>query len=232
MCTGLYVLDVRWLYEESIFGAMLGYVDEQRRTKALSYRFVKDRALSLGAGLLLNLALAGTAPDLPWPPRFCTGGQGKPCLAHPGAPQFNLSHSGIYVALAIDKEPVGVDIEKVGSGDVNVAQRCFGPSELLRVLPGGQVDDEAFCRLWALKESYLKFCGEGLALDPLRLTISQTKPLRLYRDGLEKACHLALYEDLAGYKLALCTSRGRPAKRVELISQARLLAALRRPGGA
>jgi 4'-phosphopantetheinyl transferase len=54
----LYVMNVRWLREAREFESFLDFVGGDRRAKALSHRFMKDRALSLGAGLLLNLALA------------------------------------------------------------------------------------------------------------------------------------------------------------------------------
>ncbi len=223
---GLYVHDVRWLYEEAAFSSMLGFVDENRRVKAVSYRFVKDRALSLGAGLLLNYAYGRRVPAGVVPSKVHFNDYGKPFWAERGAPDFNLSHAGIYVACAMDSGPVGVDIEAVGEKDESLARRCFIGAELSQVLTGGQVIEEAFCRQWVLKESYVKFVGAGLSLDPLRIEILIDQAIRVRQDGLEQPCSLALYEGLPGYKLALCRQSGRPWERMEVVREEDLRAAL------
>ncbi|NLA82700.1 MAG: 4'-phosphopantetheinyl transferase superfamily protein [Clostridiaceae bacterium] len=223
---GLYVHDVRWLYQEAAFSRMLGFVDENRRVKARSYRFVKDRALSLGAGLLLNYAYGRLLPTGAWPSDMHFNDYGKPFWAEGGAPGFNLSHAGIYVACAIGSGPVGVDIEEVGEKDENLTRRCFVGTELPQILSEGQVMEEAFCRHWVLKESYVKFLGAGLSLDPLRIEILIDQGIRLRQDGLEQACSLALYEELPGYKLALCRQGGQPEERLEVVTEKDLRAGL------
>jgi 4'-phosphopantetheinyl transferase len=224
----LYALNVRWLREAREFENFLDFVDGDRRAKALSHRFMKDRALSLGAGLLLNLALARQAPKVPWPPRIRLGAYGKPFLLEGGL-FFNLSHSGEYAACAVGAEEVGLDIEEVGVADADVARRCFTPGELRRVMPdGARVDVEAFCRLWTLKESYIKRIGTGLSLDPLDFEIPDIQPLRIRRSQDARDFFLKLYEELPGYKLALCAAGGRFPDRVEFVERAELAAALRR----
>ena len=223
---GLYVHDVRWLYEEAAFSRMLGFVDENRRLKAVSYRFVKDRALSLGAGLLLHYAYGRRVPAGTWPSEMHFNDYGKPFWAERGAPDFNLSHAGIYVACSMGSGPVGVDIEEVGEKEESLARRCFIGAELSQVLAGGRVRAEAFCRQWVLKESYIKFLGTGLSLDPLRVEIGIDRAIRVSQDGLDQACSLALYEGLPGYKLALCRQSGRPGNRMEVVTEKTLRACL------
>lgn len=261
----LYAMNVRWLCEARDFVGLLECVGEDRREKALSHRFMKDRALSLGAGLLLNLALAREAPEVSWPPRIRLGEYGKPFLTEQGAPFFSLSHSGEYAACAVGAEEVGLDIEEVGMADSDVARRCFTPSELQRVMPGedaashsftprelkrvlpdedaashcfspselqrgipdgARVDAEAFCRLWTMKESFIKRIGTGLSLDPLDFEIPDGQPLRVRRPQDAQDYFLKLYEELPGYKLALCATGGRFPERVEFVERGELLAAL------
>ncbi|MGJ4849193.1 4'-phosphopantetheinyl transferase family protein [Bacillota bacterium Meth-B3] len=223
----LYALNVRWLYEERVFFRLLAFLGDDRRRKALLYRFAKDRALSLGAGLILNLALIREEPELPWPPRIRLGGYGKPFLADKGAPSFNLSHSGEYAVCAIGREGVGVDIEQIGIADPGVARRCFVERELLRVMPDGiHVDAEEFCRLWTLKESFIKRIGTGLSSDPLRFEILGKADMRVRQDYDAQSYRCRLYEEVPGYKLALCiTSDGFP-DRVEIIEKEELLSAI------
>ena len=82
---------------------------------------------------------------------------GKPYL--PGL-DFNLSHSGPWVALAVGEGPVGVDVEwfRPDLPMEKIAARHFTPEERrLADTP------EGFLRIWTAKESYLKRLGKGLA---------------------------------------------------------------------
>ena len=223
----LYVLNVRWLYEEHNFFSLLGCVGEDRRKKALSFHFVKDKALSLGAGLLLNFALLSEAPGLMIPPRFRLEAWGKPFLAEHEAPAISLTHSGEYAACAIGREEVGVDIEQVGSADADVACRCFVGQELSRVMPDGHhLDAEEFYRLWTMKESFIKRIGTGLSLDPLWFEILTGERFLVRQDYDTRCYHCKLYEELPGYKLALCMSDGEFPEKVMNIKQDELYAAV------
>ena len=90
----------------------LARVSEERRKKALSFRFEKDRRVSLLAGLLLNdlLSERGLAErDM----EYVTGPHGKPAFAKEPGLHFSLAHSGLMAAAALAPFPVGVDIERL-----------------------------------------------------------------------------------------------------------------------
>lgn len=224
--TRLYAANVRWLQQEHAFRRALERVGRDRREKALSYRFAKDRALSLGAGLLLNLAVGREAPWIPVPPEVRLGACGKPFLAADGAPRISLSHSGEYAVCAIGSEEVGADIEQVVAADADVARRCFEGRELLRALPdGSRPDAEEFFRIWTMKESFIKLIGTGLSLDPSRFEILDEEPARVRQDFDRETYCCRVYEELPGYKLAVCTRGGAFPARIERIGQAELSAA-------
>ena len=227
MAMKLYALNVQWLYDERDFMSLLNCVNEDRRAKALSFRFTKDRALSLGAGLLLNFALLREVPGMRIPPKILLGEYGKPFLSEQGAPAIGFTHSGEYAACAIGYEEVGVDIEQVGYAEPDVARRCFVGEELSRVMPDGHhVDVEEFFRLWTLKESFIKRIGTGLSLDPLRFEILAGELKHVRQDYDTQCYHCKLYEELPGYKISLCMSGGEFPKQVEIVQQAELRAAL------
>ena len=78
---------------------------------------------------------------------------------------FNLAHTSGVVAMAVCRhERVGVDVEKLGSAPLAVADRFFSAAEAaqLRSLPP-DAQPRRFMRLWTLKEAYLKAVGTGLA---------------------------------------------------------------------
>lgn len=87
---------------------------------------------------------------------------GKPYCPLSGAPEFNVSHSGGWVALAMSLNgSVGVDIESLERkvDQTALANRFFSESERQYVLEGSP---EAFFEIWTRKEAYLKATGLGI----------------------------------------------------------------------
>ena len=191
MRTKLYLASVAGLADEA---RLIRALPAARREKLAALRAPEARRLSLGAGLLLNCALAaeGLAPA-----DYAVTEHGKPFF--PALPDFhfNLSHSGGRVLCAVSPSPVGCDIETARRLDLKVARRFFHPDESawLFSLP----EDErptAFLRLWTCKESFIKAVGLGLSLPLCDFAVSledgaalrqETDPrpwrLRSFRDG-------------------------------------------------
>jgi 4'-phosphopantetheinyl transferase len=101
--------------------------------------------------------------------RFSYNPQGKPSLTGVTDPlRFNVSHShGIALYGVTRGREIGIDVEQV-RGEVAVdqlADRFFSTQEVaaLRALPAAE-RREAFFRIWARKEAYLKATGLGLSL--------------------------------------------------------------------
>ena len=103
---------------------------------------------------------------------FSKGPHGKPALISDGIfplVQFNLSHSGAYIALAFSSyAPVGIDIEDTSRNARfdQVAARVFLPEEAaaLARLPEEE-KRSCFFRLWTRTESFLKGLGTGLSVS-------------------------------------------------------------------
>ena len=92
---------------------------------------------------------------------------GKPRLAAPNAPGFNLSHSGEVVLLAIARgaDP-GIDVEALRPRPraLQLAQRYFTAAEAAALARRSEADrQQAFYQLWTAKEAVLKALGRGLA---------------------------------------------------------------------
>ncbi|WP_258406253.1 4'-phosphopantetheinyl transferase family protein [Shewanella aegiceratis] len=121
----------------------------------------------------LNANIDGAIAPSEW--RFDYLDKGKPVLnkAFFARSQlvFNLSHSGDYMLLAIAQAPqleLGVDIERLRQNTnihaiLNHYFTCQ-EREALLALPSAR-QRERFFDLWALKESYIKAKGLGLALS-------------------------------------------------------------------
>ena len=89
-------------------------------------------------------------------------GNDKPVLINGNGLYFNISHSGDYVALALSDREVGCDIQEIRPYSPRVAKRNYCEKET-EFIENSDNKDESFIRLWALKESVLKFDGSGIA---------------------------------------------------------------------
>ena len=170
------VADVRGLLEDtSLQTELLASLSPQRREKALACSHPRSRALSIGAGLLLDRLLTAAGQhecDMTYiegehgKPRFATG------TAADGWP-FNLSHSGHLVAAALfapTKQPaptsvdVGIDIQHITRYRPELVRRVFSAADRQRL---AAATDEAarehlFAELWCRAEAYAKATGRGL----------------------------------------------------------------------
>lgn len=79
---------------------------------------------------------------------------------------FNLSHSGKYVVLAVGDKPVGVDVERLRNNRQNIAKRCFHKKEYedIMALKSQESRDRRFLEYWTMKEAYVKRSGDGLRI--------------------------------------------------------------------
>lgn len=197
-------IDTKKYMEEPCFRRALCDVSPLRRKKAESYHFMKDRALSLGASVLLDGALSGYGlreKDMTYDKEK----NGKPCFPGHFPFHFSISHSGTMAALAVSDRPVGCDIQIEKEADIRLAERFFAPSERAYVEaasdPGER--DRRFFRCWSLKESFAKALGDGLG-----------RPMGSYAVVNEKGRALcpALFEipyafteiPVPGYAFAVC----------------------------
>jgi 4'-phosphopantetheinyl transferase len=136
--------------------------DEQRRAdrfriEAVAYRFIAARA---GLRTLLGRATGTKPADV----EFAYGENGKPRLAG-GGPRFNASDTGDFVAVALSRTEVGIDVELVRPlrrRDGLARRICTdGELEAFGRFPEEQRDAELL-RLWTCKEAALKAIGIGL----------------------------------------------------------------------
>jgi 4'-phosphopantetheinyl transferase len=163
-----------------------------------------DLRRSSAAWLLLDYALrkGGHAPLSGREITVAPGG--KPFFAGEGEPHFSLSHSGEWVACALDVRPIGVDIERIRpytSRLDDVARRVCTDEELAAVRAAAQ-PDRLFTALWCLKESYAKALGKGLSLPLRSVTFHVDTGGRVMADCPQ--AKFALRSDLRGYMAAVC----------------------------
>lgn len=93
---------------------------------------------------------------------------GKPILNDQRV-HFNLSHSddGFCIALSSTSE-IGIDLEKIRALDDldQLIEANFTEKEEIYVRAVENRTLERFFQLWTVKESYLKYTGDGVRIDP------------------------------------------------------------------
>ncbi len=90
---------------------------------------------------------------------------GKPYLLGAERVHFNISHSRGIVICGISNREIGVDVERIRPYKESVVRRVCSETECRYVMETTDESERArrFCRLWTLKESYIKAIGKGLA---------------------------------------------------------------------
>jgi 4'-phosphopantetheinyl transferase len=174
---------IRQRQTQIVMGTMLGYLHEDEKRHATTYRTADLRSRYIVRQAALRRILSRYIGLAPVTIEFEYGEWDKPCLVGSKL-QFNLSHSESFAVVGVSQsQPLGIDIEAVESlpDMVEVAQHHFSPAEQtdLFSLP---VDRqlEGFYKCWTRKEAYIKADGRGLgiALDSFDVTLDGTPKIR------------------------------------------------------
>jgi 4'-phosphopantetheinyl transferase len=163
----------------------------------LAYRYPDDRKARLLARYIISDHLKKTESDARLEDWETTAGH-KPYI--PGAPCFNISHSGEMVVVAFDSNPVGIDIEALEYIDISSLIKELAIEEQEHIRAAGSCY-RTFLRIWSRKEAYLKATGPGIVnglshINTLPATIS---------DG-DGAWHLKELKIDSHYTCHLCTT--------------------------
>ena len=93
----------------------------------------------------------------------------------------SLSHSGDYVAAAIDKSPVGIDIEILKPIDLKVAKKVLNDSDRGFFEKGDRLLN--FYKIWTAKEAYFKMTGTGI-IDMKGISYNEIHTSHTFEKGL------------------------------------------------
>ena len=166
-------------------------LSDYRRVKLAKQKNPAARRQSLGAELLLRYALHNAAPECPWPPTITLGENGKPDWDVEGL-YFNVSHSGDWAACAIADRPLGLDVQERCACREGLVRRFFSEAER-REIEGAADRDQAFGRVWALKESWIKALGTGLSTPLASFSVvGEDKVNAAFWYDFREGCHFAL----------------------------------------
>lgn len=119
---------------------------------------------------LLTVGIRTWMGDNRFVPNIKIADNGKPYLVN-GDLYFNISHSQKYVVCAISEEEVGIDIQFHKKDDVDSLARKTMSAEEWQEYQLAVDKTKYFYDLWAKKESFLKYTGDGLRVDMRLLNI-------------------------------------------------------------
>lgn len=215
------VMETGWLEAESAQDFFAPMVSRRCREKLRRVRPAGARACSLGAELLLRSVLARlgipTVGELEEQPG------GKPFFPEAPCLCFNVSHSGAWAACVVSSRAAGVDIQEIRPLKADVAGRYFSRWEQ-EYIQKAENPEKAFIEIWALRESYMKKTGEGLALPLEAFSVEQSHgstvlrsartddgggilvddAFQVIRNGQPQPERFWLREPVTGYMMAIC----------------------------
>jgi 4'-phosphopantetheinyl transferase len=105
---------------------------------------------------------------------LATGDSGEPLPFSParaGRLFLSRSASGGCTALALAREPVGVDVAREDGGPLPFDVLSLPDRQEFAACPDEASRRRLFMRIWAAKEAYLKALGTGLMRDPATVSI-------------------------------------------------------------
>lgn len=139
------------------------WLDANEHARLQAMASAHARADYLAARIALRTILGAYLGVAPPEVALTSAHRGKPSLA--SGPEFNLSHGGELLLLAVSRLPVGIDVEPLRRVPqrLAIARRVLGDgiAGQLAALPQAE-QDQAFLRQWTAMEARQKCHGEGV----------------------------------------------------------------------
>ena len=172
-----------------------------KRQAVANFRADADKALSVTAHRLLCYAIKQVWGITPQSADWDKLPNGKPFLKGQPDKHFNLSHSGAVAVCVLDDFPVGVDVQIQQQGKARVAKRIMSAAEWAQ-MEKSEDPEQFFFQVWALKESYLKYTGEGISVPLGEISVYPVRNKILHNRN--EYCVFTLLNDITGYQTAVC----------------------------
>lgn len=177
-----YKYDIRELSNDE-YQKWYSLLSVEKQHKVDRFRFEDDKKRTVAGEMLTRKAISEWCNVAVEDVIFDNKEHGKPYAVGLNV-EFNISHSGDMVVCAIDRSPVGIDVEKIRPVDLNVAKRICTGDELLYLFGHIPLEQDfvyttdievltRFFEIWTKKEAYAKWIGTGIDI----IKIDSTKIL-------------------------------------------------------
>lgn len=191
--------------DNSSLELLLALIDKKKRERLEKFVFWQDLQRGLFADLFIRKVIVDTFGVLNEEIEFGFSNFGKPYIKNINDFHFNISHSGDWIVCVIDKNSVGIDIEKISTINLDISKNFFSNKEHEDLMLSNEPFDYFF-KLWTLKESYIKYLGKGLS-HPLNSFTMHLKENGIKIESEERILNDIFFKQYnieEGYKLAAC----------------------------
>jgi 4'-phosphopantetheinyl transferase len=201
----VYLVDLNDGVSPSQLNGLLQCVSEERGRRAGAYRFEADRRRCILAAALARYAACLETGCQNSEISFVCNEHGKPGLRGGGGRQFNLAHSGDWVACGWSGREIGIDVQQMEAVDLQVARFAFHPKECEDLFSEREEGRQSlFYDIWTLKEAYVKYLGTGLSTPLDSFRFSARDSFR-FEPSRPEAPNFFMYDIDAAHKMAVCT---------------------------
>lgn len=172
-------------YSDMIY-SFIPILSDQRKMIIKKYIHEADIKRSILAETLLKYILWKHLKIFESEIKFKYNEYGKPSLIAPEGVHFNISHSGDWVFCGVSDAPIGIDIEEIITDCLSIAKIFFANEEYDYICNQPLFNQyDTFCKIWTLKESYIKCIGKGLSipLESFGFKFFGDK-IRMYNNGI------------------------------------------------
>lgn len=206
----LYLADISALCDPAEDKSKISLLPARRQNKILKYKLEDDRKRSLAAGLIMNKILIDNNISAN---SIYYGSNGKP---YAEGIFFNAAHSGNYAFGVSSDSEIGCDVEIIKQAHLDIAKRFFTAQEYIYI-SDSENKDNIFFKLWTIKESYIKFTGEGLRtpLNSFEIQISSDN-ISIIENSKKKSCFVTHFE-YKNHSFAICSTEQPPIE-IEFIN--------------
>ena len=188
-------------------------LSEERIKKINKYIYENVRKISILSEILVKYTLYKEYRFSPHFIIFEYNEFGKPFLKDCKDIFFNISHSGNWIVCTVSESPVGIDVEGKTSDVIPIAQKFFSEYENEYIRSGGlNNQDEMFCKIWTLKESYLKCIGKGLTIPLNSFSFEfHRDEILLYKDNVRISDFFFMNKKIDNdHYLSVCVNADKP----------------------
>ena len=167
----LLYMNISLFNDEELFEKGMSLISVNRKEKIDKLNNPVTARLSLGAGVLLHIAMKEEG-YLDLYEQIKHGAHGKPYLEDVPF-YFNLSHSGEFVICAYDNKPMGADIQLKKNKIPSRLNKIFSEQEMKRYsILNEKEQKDFFYNIWTRKESLIKCDGRGLRIPLNEISVT------------------------------------------------------------
>lgn len=149
---------------------MLPLVSEQRRRQALRYKHTFGQFCCLKSWLMLKELMDNVQYTMY---NVQYNEHGKPYFKD--GPCFSISHCKEGIAVAVDDQPIGIDIEAIRHAEPDLIERTMNAEEQQQIANANVNANAVFTRLWTRKEAVVKAQGTGIeSFEQLQKTLEMS----------------------------------------------------------